>query len=203
MLAGARRARRRRRRARRRRAGSRRLCRRRCSARSRTPGLDGRCPLVGHVEDMAAAYRAAHVTVVASIEPEAFGRAAIEAAGHGLPRHRDRHRCPAGDGAGRSPRRRTAARSPAGWCRPATPEPCRPAGRGPDACPRRTRAAIGRTRARRHAVAGHFTLEAMQRRTLAVLRPAALGTRSCERGVQQTLPRATAKSIPNAPPRQS
>ena len=35
--------------------------------------------LVGHVEDMAAAYLAAHVTVVASIEPEAFGRTAIEA----------------------------------------------------------------------------------------------------------------------------
>src|SRR5207244_1649807 len=42
-------------------------------------GLSGRVRLVGHVEDIAAAYLAAHVTVVASIEPEAFGRSAIEA----------------------------------------------------------------------------------------------------------------------------
>ena len=34
---------------------------------------------------MAAAYLAAHVTVVASTEPEAFGRAAIEAAAMGSP----------------------------------------------------------------------------------------------------------------------
>jgi glycosyltransferase involved in cell wall biosynthesis len=41
--------------------------------------------IVGHVEDMAAAYLAAQVTVVASIEPEAFGRTAIEAAAVGCP----------------------------------------------------------------------------------------------------------------------
>jgi glycosyltransferase involved in cell wall biosynthesis len=48
-------------------------------------GLQSRVRLVGHVEDMAAAYLAAHVTVVASIEPEAFGRTAIEAAAVGCP----------------------------------------------------------------------------------------------------------------------
>jgi glycosyltransferase involved in cell wall biosynthesis len=48
-------------------------------------GLDGRVRLVGHVEDMAAAYAAAHVAVVASTEPEAFGRAAIEAAAVACP----------------------------------------------------------------------------------------------------------------------
>lgn len=48
-------------------------------------GLGGRVRLVGHVDDIAAAYLAAHVTVVASIEPEAFGRAAIEAAAMGCP----------------------------------------------------------------------------------------------------------------------
>jgi glycosyltransferase involved in cell wall biosynthesis len=48
-------------------------------------GLQARVRLVGHVEDMAAAFRAAHVTVVASIEPEAFGRTAIEAAAVGCP----------------------------------------------------------------------------------------------------------------------
>ena len=48
-------------------------------------GLQRQARLVGHVEDMAAAYLAAHVTVVASTEPEAFGRAAIEAAAMGSP----------------------------------------------------------------------------------------------------------------------
>ena len=48
-------------------------------------GLGDRVHIVGHVEDMAAAYLAAHVTVVASIEPEAFGRTAIEAAALGCP----------------------------------------------------------------------------------------------------------------------
>jgi glycosyltransferase involved in cell wall biosynthesis len=40
---------------------------------------------VGHVADIAAAYLAAHVAVVASTEPEAFGRTAIEAAALGCP----------------------------------------------------------------------------------------------------------------------
>jgi glycosyltransferase involved in cell wall biosynthesis len=48
-------------------------------------GLQEQVRLVGHVEDMAAAYLAAHVTVVASIEPEAFGRTAAEAAAVGCP----------------------------------------------------------------------------------------------------------------------
>lgn len=42
-------------------------------------GLGDRVRLVGHVDDMPAAYLAAHVAVVASTEPEAFGRAAAEA----------------------------------------------------------------------------------------------------------------------------
>ncbi len=42
-------------------------------------GLGDKVRLVGHVEDMAAAFCAAHVAVVASVEPEAFGRAATEA----------------------------------------------------------------------------------------------------------------------------
>jgi glycosyltransferase involved in cell wall biosynthesis len=41
--------------------------------------------VAGHVDDIAAAYAAAHVTVVASTEPEAFGRAAIEAMALGCP----------------------------------------------------------------------------------------------------------------------
>jgi glycosyltransferase involved in cell wall biosynthesis len=48
-------------------------------------GVAGRVRLVGHVEDMAAAYAAAHIAVVASTEPEAFGRAAAEALAMGCP----------------------------------------------------------------------------------------------------------------------
>lgn len=42
-------------------------------------GLKDRVLIVGHEDDMAAAFRACHVAVVASVEPEAFGRAATEA----------------------------------------------------------------------------------------------------------------------------
>jgi glycosyltransferase involved in cell wall biosynthesis len=48
-------------------------------------GLQERVRLVGHVADIAAAYLAARVTVVASTEPEAFGRTAIEAAAVACP----------------------------------------------------------------------------------------------------------------------
>ena len=51
----------------------------RLRARIREQGLDDVVKLVGHCADMAAAYRAAHVTVVASIEAEAFGRSSAEA----------------------------------------------------------------------------------------------------------------------------
>jgi glycosyltransferase involved in cell wall biosynthesis len=50
-----------------------------------TRNLGGRVRLAGHVDDIAAAYRTAHVTVIASIAPEAFGRAAVEAAAMGCP----------------------------------------------------------------------------------------------------------------------
>jgi len=42
-------------------------------------GIQDRVRLVGHESDMVAAFRASHVAVVASIEPEAFGRTATEA----------------------------------------------------------------------------------------------------------------------------
>ena len=48
-------------------------------------GVGDRVRLVGHVDDIAAAYATARVTVVASIEPEAFGRAAAEALAVGCP----------------------------------------------------------------------------------------------------------------------
>ena len=53
--------------------------------RARACGVEDRVHLAGHVEDIAAAYATAYVTVVASIEPEAFGRAAAEALAVGCP----------------------------------------------------------------------------------------------------------------------
>ncbi len=53
--------------------------------RAKQLGLTDRIRLPGHVDDIAAAYATAHVTVVASIEPEAFGRAAAEALAVGCP----------------------------------------------------------------------------------------------------------------------
>jgi glycosyltransferase involved in cell wall biosynthesis len=42
-------------------------------------GLTDTVRLVGHIDDMPAAFAAAHTAIVASIEPEAFGRTAVEA----------------------------------------------------------------------------------------------------------------------------
>lgn len=49
------------------------------AAQARDAGLADRVRFAGHVDDMPAAFRASHVAVVASTEPEAFGRAATEA----------------------------------------------------------------------------------------------------------------------------
>lgn len=48
-------------------------------------GLGGRVRLVGHVADMPAAYATAHLAVVASTEPEAFGRVGTESQIMGCP----------------------------------------------------------------------------------------------------------------------
>jgi glycosyltransferase involved in cell wall biosynthesis len=48
-------------------------------------GLDGRVRLVGHIDDIPAALCLAHVAVIASIEPEAFGRSVTEAGAMGCP----------------------------------------------------------------------------------------------------------------------
>jgi glycosyltransferase involved in cell wall biosynthesis len=48
-------------------------------------GLDDKVLLVGHCQDMAAAYLSAHVTVTVSTVPEAFGRTSIEAQAMGCP----------------------------------------------------------------------------------------------------------------------
>lgn len=48
-------------------------------------GLQERVRLVGHVSDMPAAYRVAAASIVASVEPEAFGRTAVESQAMGCP----------------------------------------------------------------------------------------------------------------------
>ncbi|MCE4225181.1 glycosyltransferase family 4 protein [Methylobacterium sp. C25] len=48
-------------------------------------GLDGIVRRVGHCSDMPAAFRAAAVVAVPSVEPEAFGRSAVEAQALGTP----------------------------------------------------------------------------------------------------------------------
>lgn len=53
--------------------------------RIRTRGLDGVVRIVGHCDDMAAAYMLADAVVSASLDPEAFGRVAVEAQAMGRP----------------------------------------------------------------------------------------------------------------------
>ena len=48
-------------------------------------GLGSHVRLAGHVDDMPAAYALAAVSIIASVEPEAFGRTAIEAQMMGCP----------------------------------------------------------------------------------------------------------------------
>jgi len=48
-------------------------------------GLQGKVLLTGHCEDMPAAFAAAHVALIASTEPEAFGRTSAEAQAMGCP----------------------------------------------------------------------------------------------------------------------
>ncbi len=50
-----------------------------------TRGLGGRVKIVGHVDDVPAALALADLAVVASTEPEAFGRTVVEAAAMGTP----------------------------------------------------------------------------------------------------------------------
>lgn len=57
-------------------------------------GLTGRILLVGHEDDMPGAFAAAHIAVVASTEPEAFGRTAVEAQAMGCPVIATRHGAP-------------------------------------------------------------------------------------------------------------
>jgi glycosyltransferase involved in cell wall biosynthesis len=127
-------------------------------------GLESQIRVVGHVEDIAAAYLAAHVTVVASTEPEAFGRAAIEAAAMGSPVIATAIGAPPEIVLAEPAVGKDAA---TGWLVP----PGDAAALG-----ERLAAALALAPAERSAMAGRarehvlaqFTVEAMQRRTLAV-----------------------------------
>jgi glycosyltransferase involved in cell wall biosynthesis len=127
-------------------------------------GLREHVRLVGHVEDIAAAYLAAHVTVVASIEPEAFGRTAIEAAALACPVIATNIGAPPETVLAQPI---AAKQQITGWLVPAdsavalTPVLAEALALAPA-----ERSAMGE-RARRHVLA-NFTTEAMQRRTLAV-----------------------------------
>ena len=127
-------------------------------------GLEDRVRLPGHVDHMAAAYRIAHVAVVASIEPEAFGRTATEAQVMG---------CPViATNIGAPPETvravpAVAVGSRTGWLVP----PCDPRALAEAISEALTlepdvRATMGE-RARDHVLSA-FTLDAMRRQTLAV-----------------------------------
>jgi glycosyltransferase involved in cell wall biosynthesis len=133
---------------------------------------------------MAAAYLAAYVTVVASIEPEAFGRTAIEAAAMGCPVIATDIGAPpetvlAGLGAGEGP---------TGWLVPPA-DPAALAGRLAEALalPGAVHAQMG-ARARERAVT-RFSVEAMQRSTLNVYdRLLATRLQARFKGLSQTAP---------------
>jgi len=130
----------------------------------RAAGLEDRVRIVGHVDDMAAAFLAAHVAVVASTEPEAFGRAATEAQVMGTP-------VIATDiGAPRETVRaapKTAPDAATGWLvPPSDPAALADALAAALALSPEERRRMGR-RARAH-VLGAFSLTAMKQQTLAV-----------------------------------
>jgi glycosyltransferase involved in cell wall biosynthesis len=133
-------------------------------ARARALGVDDRVRIVGHVADIAAAFAIAYVAVVASIEPEAFGRAATEAQAMTCPVIATNIGAPPETVIGVGPEGLDTA---TGWLVPPNDAPALAAslaavlGLDPE-----TRARLG-ARARSH-VAEHFTLAAMKTATLAV-----------------------------------
>jgi glycosyltransferase involved in cell wall biosynthesis len=126
--------------------------------------LDDRVRLVGHVDDMAGAFLTAHVTVIASTEPEAFGRTATESQAMGTP-------VIATDIGAPPETVRTAKRygevEATGWLVP--PQDAKALAdaiaQALELAPE-ARARMGE-RAKRH-IAGDFSLEAMRRHTLKV-----------------------------------
>jgi glycosyltransferase involved in cell wall biosynthesis len=127
-------------------------------------GLGLRVRFAGHVRDMPAAFAAAHVAVIASVEPEAFGRTAIEAAAVACPVIATNIGAPPETVLAQPT---VAAQERTGWLvPPGSPELMAAALAEALTLPPQDRAAIG-GRARRHVLA-NFTTESLQRRTLAV-----------------------------------
>jgi glycosyltransferase involved in cell wall biosynthesis len=127
-------------------------------------GLEPRVRFAGHVKDMPAAFATAQVAVIGSVEPEAFGRTAIEAAAVA---------CPViATNIGAPPETVLAqpavtAQETTGWLVPPNdPEQLAAALAEALTLHPRDRAAMG-SRARQHVLA-NFTTENLQRRTLAV-----------------------------------
>ena len=122
-------------------------------------GLAGRVRFVGVCDDMPAAYLLADVVLVASTEPESFGRVAVEAQAMGRPLVAAEH----------GSTRETVVHGVTGWLVPAgdAAATARAISEALDLPPGRRRdmaeAAMRHVRAR-------FTLEAMRRETLAVYR---------------------------------
>jgi glycosyltransferase involved in cell wall biosynthesis len=133
-------------------------------ARARALGIADKVRLPGHVADIAAAFAVAHVAVVASTEPEAFGRAATEAQAMACPVIATRIGAPPETVIGAEAKGLDVA---TGWLVPPGDVAALAAslevalGLDPE-----TRARLG-ARARSH-VAAHFTLDTMKSATLAV-----------------------------------
>ncbi|MFM9939691.1 MAG: glycosyltransferase [Hyphomicrobiaceae bacterium] len=146
-------------------------------------GLDAVVHFAGHVSDMAAAFVAAHVAVIASTKPEAFGRTATEAQAMG---------CPVIATDIGAPRETVLAAgvlppgTETGWLVPPSDPVALAAGIAAAlALSQASREALGK-RARRN-VEANFTLEAMQRSTLAVY-DSLLGTDLANRFSTATAP---------------
>jgi glycosyltransferase involved in cell wall biosynthesis len=134
------------------------------AARATSAGVSGDVRFAGHVADIAAAFRLAHVAVIASVEPEAFGRTATEAQALGCPVIATRIGAPPETVLGADERGVSEA---TGWLVPAN-DAVALADRLREAMSLQgeERDALGR-RARAH-VAASFTLDAMKLATLNV-----------------------------------
>ncbi len=149
-------------------------------ARIKVHGLENRIRLTGHCADMPAAFAAADLAIVASIEPEAFGRAVTEASAMGIP--------VIATNIGAPPETVVTEPSPqrTGWLvPPGDAEALADAIRAANSLSKGDRAALSR-RARDH-VARHFSILSMQRATLVVY-DGLLGTRLAETFAGTTIP---------------
>ena len=125
----------------------------------RDSGLEDRVFLVPHVTDMPTALALADIVVSASTEPEAFGRVPIEAQAMERPVIATDH-----GGA-----RETVIHNETGWlCKSGSPEMMAKALGHVLELDKESRASIGR-HGRLH-VEGHFSMQQMQKKTLAVYR---------------------------------